>query len=190
MTLNLESAMIPQLRRRRTVHLKPGGAGMIAGLVLAALFLFVSHTFAADGGKVVLNSTIEKEVVVKDKEGREQLKRVSATGEKNVPGDEIIITVLYENRGRGISKEVVINNPVPEGTAYKGNSAEGKDSLITFSADGGRTFEKEGEVKILGSSGKLRTATPEEITHVKWTIEKELKPTEKGKVSFRAIIKQ
>lgn len=184
--------MIPQLiqGRRPSDHLEPGRAGMIAGLALAILFLFVSHAFAADGGKVVLNSRIEKEVIVKDKEGREQVKRVSATGERNVPGDEIIITVLYENRGRGISKKVVINNPIPEGTAYKGNSAEGKDSLITFSADGGRTFEEEGEVKVVDSSGKLRTAMPEEITHVKWTIEKELKPTEKGKVSFRAIIKQ
>lgn len=192
MMLSIKNSIIPLLIKRRqgSFQLNSAQVGIVAGLALAFSLLLPSLVLAANEGNLVLNSRIEKEVVLKDSDGKERVKRVSARGEKNLPGDEIIITVLYKNRGKGVLKEAVINNPLPKGTAYKINSAKGKHTLITFSADGGRTFAKEADVKIVDDSGRLRKAKPEEMTHVKWKIEKDLKPAEKGQVSFRATIKK
>jgi len=169
---------------------RPVRAGIIAGLALGFFIFSSAISIAADGGRIVLTSIIEKEVLVKDKDGKEKLERMEAGKVKNVPGDEIIISVNYENTGKSESREVVINNPIPGGTVYKAGSAEGASSMILLSADGGRTFESEGKVSIIGTDGRVRKALPEEITNIKWTITKEIKPEEMGSVSFRAIIKK
>ena len=69
---------------------------------------------------------------------------------------------------------VVLNNPVPEGTAYVADSAFGKGTKIIFSVDGGKQFDVPSRltVETQKSDGSMDTqaAGPEQYTHIRWTI--------------------
>jgi len=61
-----------------------------------------------------------------------------------------------------------------KGQSILAGSAFGNDAEITFSIDNGKTFKKPSlltyEVKLPSGKIEKRTASPEQYTHIRWTV--------------------
>jgi uncharacterized repeat protein (TIGR01451 family) len=113
----------------------------------------------------------EKEVSVVTK-GKKVITRVAAT--KIAPGDVILYTLKFVNSGDEPAINAVFDDPVPKGTVYLAGTALGENSDITFSIDGGLTFNKPSQlnyvVKGPGNRTENRIAPPEDYTHIRWVV--------------------
>ncbi len=143
--------------------------------------------FAQEPGQVVLESLIQKEIEVVNEDGEKEVQLVEAGNA--IPGDELIFTVTYTNQGVEPAENVVLVNPVPEHTEYIGESAGGESTAITFSVDGGGSYDLPDNLKVTGEDGKPRTAMAREYTHLRWIRNGPLSPGESGKVVFRVRLK-
>jgi uncharacterized repeat protein (TIGR01451 family) len=161
--------------------------------VLAFLLMLIvipSMSFSAEKPDVSLKMTVLKETPVKDADGKTHLewKEVKATN----PGDVLRYTIEYTNKGLTEAKKVVIDNPVPAGSTYVSNSAEGKGMEITFSIDG-KNFQTPPMLKYKakkpdGTEEEL-SATPDMYTHIRWKMTRPAKSGESGTVSFKVRVK-
>ncbi len=158
---------------------------LTAALILMLLLPF--PTYAQADIKLVI--TAEKVVTVKE-DDREVKKRVPAQTVE--PGEVIIYIIRYANRGDQPATNVDVKNPVPDNTVYLSGSARGEGANITFSADGGKTFEKASSVtyEVRDSSGKAvtRKAGPENYTHVRWVITR-VGAGQSGELEYRVRVK-
>ena len=139
---------------------------------------------AQDEGTIELKSIAEVEIEDFNAEGQKVLKRVPAA--KVVPGSDVIYTNIYTNVGSQTAAQVVITNPIPEHMQYLPASADGADMAITFSIDGGQTYNTPERLMVVQADGTERQATPAEYTHIRWARLKGLDPGVNGQVSFRA----
>ncbi len=153
---------------------------------LVFLSMVPAAGLAQERGHIELSSIAEIETEVTDERGETKVQRVPA--EKAFPGDEIIFTTTYANISQEEAENVAVTNPVPEHMFYRTDSAEGEGTVITFSVDGGQTFDRPANLKITGEDGKERPATPTEYTHIRWMVRGALPPGKGGSVSFRAVI--
>lgn len=153
---------------------------------LLALLLLVPgiQALATGEDKIRLQSVAEIEVQRLDENGKPIIERVIA--EKIMPGSEVIYTNRFTNEGDQPARDLVLTNPVPDAMTYLEDSAKGAEADVTFSIDGGNRFDTPGALLVLGEDGKMRTAKPEEYTHIRWQIPIELRPGDSGEVSFRA----
>jgi uncharacterized repeat protein (TIGR01451 family) len=153
--------------------------------LLMALFLLLLSAEVFAKPLISVSMKAEKEVTV-NKE-----KKIVAADKVN-PGDVIIYIVNYVNTGDEAAINAVLDDPIPKGTAYIPGSAFGKDSEITFSIDGGKTFKKPSlltyEVKLPNTTMEKRTASPEQYTNIRWTVG--VVPARgRGQVGFKVKIK-
>ncbi len=154
--------------------------------LLASLGGYSLAANAADGA-IKVTSIAEVEVATVGQDGKKSLRR--ATPEKAVPGTEVFYTNTFENVGRQAASDIVINNPIPNDTTYKAGSAYGKDTVIVFSADGGKTFDAGDKLTVKGADGKQRAALPSEYTNIRWIYKGQLQPGKSSAVGFHAVIK-
>jgi uncharacterized repeat protein (TIGR01451 family) len=152
-------------------------------------FLLVLPAFSQDRAKgfIELRSLAEIETEEFNEEGKKEIRRVPAS--KVLPGTEVIFTTCYENIGTEAVEHTVITNPVPEHMTYKDDSGRGAGARITFSVDGGKTYDSPDALFIVDADGRTYPALSTNYTHIRWTFEDPLAPGEKGEVSFTAILK-
>ena len=108
-----------------------------------------------------------------------------------VTGDTLTYTLSYSNEGNEAAKNAVIDNPIPKGVSYIGESATGPGSEISYSADNGKTYAQAVRLSYeIHKEGKIfkRTATPEDYTHIRWVI-KEVPAGSRGTLSFMVNVK-
>lgn len=139
--------------------------------------------------QIKIDVVAEKEQTVLEN-GDEVVERVPA--ETILPGETLIFTVHYENSGSDEARSVVVTNPIPAGTAYVPESADGKSSEVAFSVDDGKSYADPAKLSVEAkdSNGKLtkRPASAEEYTHVRWVIS-EIPAGGHGELAFRARVK-
>ena len=99
------------------------------------LAIFSSQLMA----QIEITAVAEVEVSQTNELGEKTVKRTAATSV--VPGTEVIYTITAKNTGTEVADNIVVTNPVPEHTVYVDGSASGPDAVITFSADGGKTYD-------------------------------------------------
>jgi uncharacterized repeat protein (TIGR01451 family) len=155
---------------------------------LIALLLLNTAAWAQQKGAVELVSVAEVEVVQKNAKGDQEVKRVEASKANVPPGETVIFTNYYTNKGQDSATGVVITNPVPEHMVYLDKSAEGAGSRIEFSIDGGRTYGPASKL-VVQTGGKERPAIASDYSHIRWTLLKPVPRGAKGSVSFRAKVK-
>lgn len=140
-------------------------------LKLAAVVLMLMPLDAWAKPEVKVAITAEKEIRVMEN-GQTVVKRVAAD---TVESKQILFyTLTVTNGGDEKATNVVLNNPLPDGTAYVGNSAFGKGTTILFSVDGGKRFDVPSRLmvtakKVDGSMEK-QTAGPDQYTDIRWTL--------------------
>ena len=159
-------------------------------LIMAVMLTLPSLAAAQAKSELVLKLTAQKEVTVKDADGKIRIEWHAA--EKTNPGDVLKYTIAYTNTGKVEARNAVINDPVPEGTTYIANSAEGKNTEISFSIDG-KKFEAPTMLtyKVKQPDGTVteHRAGPEMYTHIRWKVMKPVNPGESGTVSFKVTVK-
>lgn len=157
-------------------------------VAFAVALLVGGSAYAKPKIEIAIQAT--KEVVEVGKDGQKKRKVVPA--QKASAGELVQYTITYTNSGDEVARNAVIDDPVPEGTVYQGDSATGAGTEITFSNDGGKTFAPAPkltyEMKLPGGKVEKRTATPSEYTHIRWTVA-EVPPRATGKVSFTVKVK-
>lgn len=156
-------------------------------LITLALLVVAPLALAAPEGPIVVKTVAEKEQVVTLADGRKQTKLVPAT--PVVPGEQVIYTVTFENAGAQPATDVAIVNPVPEHTTYVAGSAGGPGTDVSFSIDGGRTWGAPEQLKVRGTDGAERAATPADYTHVRWVLKNPLTPGAVAFARYRVVVK-
>lgn len=149
--------------------------------VLAALTGAVGVQAGA-GGTLVLEAVAEIEVVQEYADGSRTLVRVPA--ETVVPGDEVVYTLLYDNRGEDPADDVFITNPIPEHMEFRRAADSPPGVEIVYSVDGGEVFAPLSDLRVTDGAGRSRGALPADCTHIRWLFRRPLLPGESGQVSY------
>jgi len=157
---------------------------------LILLFLATSSPAAAvaqDGALVKPTSDVFREVVAVDEAGSKvtHLEPVSSAR----PGEVLTFLIRYSNEGDEEAKDIVLTNPVPQHMVYEGQSARGEGTTISFSVDGGISYDTPDSLMAAGEDGKVRRAMPSDYTHIRWQLVNPVPARGGGTVSFRARVK-
>jgi uncharacterized repeat protein (TIGR01451 family) len=119
--------------------------------------------------------------------GREFARLVPAN--RVVPGDEVIYTLEIRNAGPHDVAAPTVIEPIPTYMAYLADTATGPGAEVTYSVDGGRTFDVPESLEVLGADGRPRVAKSIEYTHIRWQLRNILKSRSVAFARFRAVVK-
>jgi uncharacterized repeat protein (TIGR01451 family) len=106
-----------------------------------------------------------------------------------VPGDRVIYTLEVRNTGATALDAPVVTHPVPEHMRYVADSAVGPGAEVSYSVDGGRSFDRAENLKVPGIDGRLRRAIAADYTDIRWQLKNTLKANSVAFVRFRALVK-
>lgn len=159
----------------------------LCSTLLLGMFLVPAAALAKP--QVTLNVTAEKEVTELSN-GKRVTRLVPA--KKITPNEVIVYTVNYANKGDETATNAVIEDPIPKGTAYIPNSAQGEAGEPQFSIDNGKSYNSAGQLsyQVKLPNGKLerRVASSSQYTNIRWTI-KEIPAGASGKLKFKVKVK-
>ncbi len=156
-------------------------------IVSIALLSGWAHIALADQpGHIKLQTEALQEKVTVEKDGSKHTDIVPAG--RVLPGTEVIWNVNYEIIGKTPVTNAVITDPVPANMVYVPGSASGDKSDITFSADGGKTWDTAEKLQVKNADGTLHVALPKDYTTIKWVLQGTLAPGAKGTVTFHAVL--
>ncbi|HKY91769.1 MAG TPA: hypothetical protein VJM11_12050 [Nevskiaceae bacterium] len=164
--------------------MKRSRAARRACLALIAGFAWASGATAAEAIKLTSGVYQEQETV--DASGVRKLRQVPATVIQ--PGSELVYVVNYANVSSKPAN-IVITNPMPSELDYRSASGAVDGTQSDVSVDGGVSFGALSTLRVKGTDGRVRPATAADITHVRWTVPRAVRPGEQGRVSLRAVVK-
>jgi len=142
---------------------------------------------ASAEGEITLQAIAQQEVKVVAEDGTETTKIIPA--EKVVPGDEVIYTITARNNSDKPVESVVIHDPIPVHMTYVAGSAKSEGSVLTFSVDGGKSFDHPDKLQVIDESGAAKKAEAKDYTDIRWTLVSAIPPSGEKSVSFRALLK-
>jgi uncharacterized repeat protein (TIGR01451 family) len=106
-----------------------------------------------------------------------------------VPGDEVFYTLEIRNTGSKALPPPTVDFAIPEHMRYIANSAVGAGADVSFSVDGGRTFDLPENLSIVPVGGNARLATAADYTHIRWRLRHALQAKAMALARFRARAK-
>ena len=133
------------------------------------------------------SQTIEREVVVRNADGTEAVKRESA--DKVTPGDKVIYSLNYFNDEAEAASNIVLVMPVPAEIKYLDGSADMQAAQTTYSVDAGQSFANRDDLLIKLEDGSTRSANAKDITHIRWLVTSPVAPNSGGTLSFSGRLK-
>ncbi len=131
--------------------------------------------------------SVFKEVVKTNEAGVQSYERVDAN--TIIPGDRVIYALTYANDASESADDIVLTMPVPDVINFIDGSATENNANIVYSADGGASFGARAALTVVGENGTIRSATSEEITHIRWSLTQPISPGEQGELSFTGLLK-
>jgi uncharacterized repeat protein (TIGR01451 family) len=158
--------------------------GLSAAFVAAGLVTAEAATKSP--APLSIKSSIEKEVVTIDAEGRRTTTLV-AVG-KVWPGETLVYTYRLTNAGAIPAQPVVLSTPIPAHMTYKGKSAATAGVAVSFSVDGGKTFAEADKLEAVMAGGQRRRAEAGDYTHIRWRLSAPLEGGASQQVAFRATL--
>jgi hypothetical protein len=93
-------------------------------------------------------------------------------------GDRVVTVVSWYRMGG--DGGFTITNPLPRAISYQGSARDDQD----VSVDGGHTWGQLGTLKIAG-----RSATPEDVTHMRWRIPAGSAARGQGRIAYSGIVR-
>lgn len=156
---------------------------------LATGFLALAFSTAVLA-EIKLEHSAQVEKVEKAANGKEVIKLVPA--DLVVPGNVLVYTVTATNTGNAPAEKIVVTDAISEHNVYisdsAGSVAIGKNTTITFSADGGKTYAAPQQLTVT-ENNVTRAAAPADYTHVRWQLNFALEPQKSTSVFFKARLK-
>jgi hypothetical protein len=128
---------------------------------------------------------VETERVVKQTDGQMVATRLPV--KSAVPGEEVIVTNTFSNVSKKPADKLVLTNPIAADLRLK--NAWGDNAVITYSVDGGKVFDAAETLKVKGADGQMRSAKPEDFTHVRWVMRNSLAVGASTAVGFNALVR-
>ena len=154
-------------------------------LVLALMFFSGTNAHAEDGA-IRFSNNAYKQVISKAADGSTQYDYVEPG--LVLPDDVILYEIEFENISQQDVSNIVVNNPIANNSVYRGNSATGDSTEITFSVDG-NNFASSDALTVTDKTGKTWQAKPEDYVAIRWLYKKTLKPGQKARVTYKTTIK-
>lgn len=156
-----------------------------SALLSVFAMLTVMNAYAEEGAIRFSNNAF-KQVISKAADGSLQYDYVEPG--LVLPDDVILYEIVFENISDQEVSNIVINTPVANNSKYRGGSASGDATEITFSVDG-KNFASADALKLKDKAGRTWQAKPEDYVAIRWLYKKTLKPGEKSKVTYKTSIK-
>jgi uncharacterized repeat protein (TIGR01451 family) len=150
-------------------------------LVFFAATLTPSLAMAADS--VGLTSTVFVERELTDSEGKPRIELRAP--QLVTPGDRLVFILSYHNQGATPAKQFTVTNPLPSAVAF----ASTPDEAALVSVDGGRNWGTLSKLHVREDDGRWRSARPDDVTHIRWTLAQPLRVGGTGKLSFRGTVR-
>jgi uncharacterized repeat protein (TIGR01451 family) len=170
----------------RTDKLNPHLGGRITVALLALTLLSLSAKAQVTANPVTIKLIAEVELTTIE-QGRETKRLVPA--DRVVPGDRLIYSLEVVNTAVTTVPGPAVTTPVPAHMRYVADSAVGPGTEVSFSVDGGVSFDAPENLQVKGSNGELRAAEATDYTHIRWQFRNSLKAGSVAFVRFRAIAK-
>lgn len=166
----------------------PAFVGMAA--IAATPVLAVSVPALIVTNSVVLTSEAMIERTEVDANGRESQTLKQPKDVIVVPGDRVIFTLRYINKGAEPATGFRATNPMPGPVQFVSVA----EDWAEVSVDGGATWGKLANLKVTvkgaeGAADTQRPAAAEDVTHVRWIFITAIPPGAEGSVSYRGLIK-
>lgn len=108
--------------------------------------------------------------------------RILARADRLNPGDRVIFVVNWTAR-RG--NDFTVTNPLPRAVAFQ-RSVDGAEEV---SVDGGRTWGHVDDLQVRESDGLMRSATPEDVTHLRWRVPGQIAMRGSGQLTYRGVVR-
>ena len=105
------------------------------------------------------------------------------------PGDEVFYTLEIRNTGSRQLPPPTVDFAIPEHMRYIADSAVGAGAEVSYSVDGGRTFDRPENLTVIPVGADARLATPADYTHIRWRLKHALQAKAMALARFRAIVK-
>jgi uncharacterized repeat protein (TIGR01451 family) len=172
------------------IRLNHPRTSLIAPCVATAVSCWASLIAFADptiGDTTLVVKAIAEVETRMSQNGRDIVKLTPA--DRVVPGDQVIYTLRIRNNGPAAVRAPIVAYPIPDHMRYVADSAVGPGANVTYSIDGGRTFDRPENLKVADPKGQMRTATAGEYTHIRWHLKNNLKSNSVAFARFRAVVK-
>ena len=162
--------------------------GLFLGLAVV-LVLCLPLQVRADSNEGGLTGIIEAYRVVMNDDGDEQL----LPADKARPDDIIEYKLTYNNASNISLQNIVITDPVPSEAVYIAETAYlPQEGQVQFSINDGASYHG-WPIKVLVDTAdgeqEWRDAAPEEVTHIRWTLNQAIDPDQAVVVTYRASVK-
>ena len=141
------------------------------------------------GSAMALTATqsVQKEVTIVNSDGSSTVTYQPA--DLVAPGERIIYSLYIENDDAQPASNLVLTMPVPSEVKYIEGSAAKIGAAVTYSADQGESFSTRETLMVLADSGVSRTASSEDITHIRWNITGSIEAGASDSLSFTGELK-
>ncbi len=154
-----------------------------------ALVLSLSMSLAAAAKDDGLTGSIEAFRVIVTEDGQENFLPAAEAR----PKDVIEYRLTYKNNGADPVRSIFVTDPIPSGTEYiEASASRPERGRVEFSIDSGKTYH-EWPIEIIEKTKDGREnvtrATPEMVTHIRWTLTDTFTPEHEITVSYRTLIK-
>lgn len=127
------------------------------------------------------------QVELKDTEQGHDVTRL-APADRVVSGDKIIYTLEVRNTAITAIPAPAVTYAIPAHVWYLADSAVGPGTDISYSVDGGHSFDKPENLKVQSAEGP-RDALAADYTHIRWQLKHALRGHSVAFVRFRAQVK-
>jgi uncharacterized repeat protein (TIGR01451 family) len=111
------------------------------------------------------------------------------SADRVVPGDEVFYTLEIRNTGSRPLPPPLVDFAIPEHMRYIANSAVGAGAEVSYSVDGGHSFERPENLSVVTAGQNPRLATAADYTHIRWRLKHALKGKAMALARFRAVVK-
>jgi hypothetical protein len=112
-----------------------------------------------------------------------------APAKRVVSGDRVLYTLEVRNTAATTAPPPRVDFPIPTHTWYVPGSAVGPVTEITYSVDGGVSFDREENLRMPAANGEMRTAVAHDYTHIRWQLKNSLKANSVAFVRFSVVVK-
>lgn len=167
---------------------------MAALALLSSLLPIPAFASAAPAPMAASSVLLSSEAMIERQEtGPDGKERTTLKHPKDVivvPGDRVVFTLRYVNKGAEPAAGFRATNPLPAAVQFVSVA----EDWAQVSVDGGTVWGRLADLSVAakaegGLPGALRAATPEDVTHVRWIFAVPVAPDAQGSVSYRGMVR-